>query len=174
MISPHGYPPSLCLPPQASGSSPIWSPGPIPDFYNQHEDPRMKGNGNQPPSTLPLTPSALLWQPTQAGYASHYDRPSQPIPQSQPVQPLLLAQSAQSIPRFQRTHPALPGHSTRPSQHSQPLQPHPHLRNVPYYAYQPVAGPTMPAVPYTVPVSHSYAPAYPVSNASHGFSSDSH
>ncbi|KAE8367153.1 hypothetical protein BDV27DRAFT_155246 [Aspergillus caelatus] len=166
MPSPHGFvplahdgfPPSSFLRQQPSGPPPLWSPGPIPDYYDQYEDPGMRRNGNQLPNTFPPRQPSLPSQPTQ-GYPSQHARPVQPIPQILPGQPFPPSQSVQPLPQFQPFHPILPGHSTRSSQNNQPFQPPPHLRpapSVPFYPYQPVAAP---AVPCVAPVS--YYPAYP-------------
>ncbi|KAB8255691.1 hypothetical protein BDV32DRAFT_141803 [Aspergillus pseudonomiae] len=168
MPFPHGFiplahdrlPPSSFLCPQPSGTPPVWSPGPIPDFYSQHEDSGMMRNGNHAPNTFTPRQTPLPSRPTQAGYSNQHDRPVQPIPQIQPGQPFPPVQSVQPLPQFQPFHPILSGQSTRSSQHSQLLHPPPYLRPappIPYYPYQPVAAPAMPCV---APVS-SYQ-AYPM------------
>ncbi|KAE8343995.1 hypothetical protein BDV24DRAFT_160929 [Aspergillus arachidicola] len=154
-----GFPPSSFLRQQPSGSPPVWSPGPIPDFYNQYEDPGLRRNGNQAPNTFPpRQPPPLPSQPIQ-GNSSQHDRFVQPIPQILPGQPFPPSQPVQPIPQFQPFQPILSNHSTRSGQHSQPPQPPPHLRPappVPLYPYQSVAAPSVPCV---APVS--YYPAYP-------------
>ncbi|KAB8214668.1 hypothetical protein BDV33DRAFT_195875 [Aspergillus novoparasiticus] len=155
-----GFPPSSFLRQQPSDSPPVWSPGPIPNFYNQYEDPALRRNGNQAPNTFPpRQPPPLPSQPIQ-GYSSQHDRFVQPIPQILPGQPFPPSQPVQPIPQFQPFQPILSNHSTRSSQHNQPSQPPPHLRPappVPLYPYQSVAAPSVPCV---APVS--YYPAYPV------------
>ncbi|KAF7595342.1 hypothetical protein BBP40_006591 [Aspergillus hancockii] len=140
-----GMHPTAFFRPQASGPpTPVWSPGPIPDFYNQREEidlNRIRNSAVHYPHLMQLGRSP---QPDQS---RQHHRPVPAFPQIRHVHPIPPVQPVQLVTPMHPIHSIPPSHSMPPSQYNQPVPPSlPHIPLQPASYIQHVPVPI--AVPY--------------------------